>query len=161
MGVGRWGAWAPLDFENFSKKGCFLSFVVFLEWEKTNFTTLWLPWTKFWKNPLVAPPPGKNPSYAHGRTLKFLESSEILERLDSEILERLESEILERSQSEILEKSESEILERSESEILERSESDISPPTPQPLFKSIKLILLKKEFLCTCKMKEGIQLDSL
>jgi len=25
------------------------------------------PWKKFWQNPLLAPPPGKNPSDAHGR----------------------------------------------------------------------------------------------
>ena len=35
-----------LDFENFSKKDCFLSF----EWEKTNFTAFG-PLEKFWKNP--------------------------------------------------------------------------------------------------------------
>jgi len=32
------GSLDPLDFENFSKKGCFLSF----EWEKTNFTSFGL-----------------------------------------------------------------------------------------------------------------------
>jgi len=31
----EYGGVAPLDFKNFSKTGCFLSF----EWEKTNFTT--------------------------------------------------------------------------------------------------------------------------
>jgi len=41
----------PLDFEIFSKKGCFFSF----EWEKTNFTTFG-PLEKFWKNPVVAHP---------------------------------------------------------------------------------------------------------
>jgi len=45
MGVG-WGARRgldPLDFENFSKKGCFLNF----EWEKTNSTTFDTPLEKF------------------------------------------------------------------------------------------------------------------
>jgi len=45
----------PLDFEKFSKKGCFLDF----ECEKTNFTTFGPTLEKFWKNPLVLPPPGK------------------------------------------------------------------------------------------------------
>jgi len=37
MGVGRGekGGLAPLDFEIFGKKGCFLCF----EWEKSHFTT--------------------------------------------------------------------------------------------------------------------------
>jgi len=41
MGVGRGGREAldSLDFENFSKKGCFLSY----EWEKANFATFGLP----------------------------------------------------------------------------------------------------------------------
>jgi len=45
MGVGRGvaGCLAPLDFENFSKKSCFVNF----EWEKTSFSTF--------------PPPGKIP----------------------------------------------------------------------------------------------------
>jgi len=47
------------EFENFSKKGCFLSF----EWQKTNFSTL-SPLEKLLENPLVALP-GKNPSDAH------------------------------------------------------------------------------------------------
>ena len=54
MGVGRGRAvvtLAPLDFKNFSTKGCFLSF----QWEKTNFTTFGTPIEKFWKNTLVAP----------------------------------------------------------------------------------------------------------
>ena len=53
MGVGRGGAGEPfpLDFENFSKKNCFLSF----EWEKTNFTTSSPPLKNFWTNPLVTP----------------------------------------------------------------------------------------------------------
>jgi len=61
MGVGRGagGPRPPLHFENFSKKGCFLSF----EWEKINFTTF-APLEKIWKNSLVLPP-GKNPSDAH------------------------------------------------------------------------------------------------
>jgi len=45
MGVGRGRpgrALVPLDFEIFSKKGCFLSF----EWEKSNFTTFGPPWKK-------------------------------------------------------------------------------------------------------------------
>jgi len=58
----RKGGASPLDFENISKIGCFLSF----EWEKTNFTTFGPPLEKFWKNPLVAPP-GKNTSDAHTR----------------------------------------------------------------------------------------------
>jgi len=41
---------APLDFENFSKKGCFRGF----EWEKANVITLGRPLKKFWKNPFVA-----------------------------------------------------------------------------------------------------------
>ena len=45
MHFGAWaseaglGGLAPLDFKNFSKKGCFLSF----EWEKTNYTTFGHP----------------------------------------------------------------------------------------------------------------------
>jgi len=49
LGIGRGGkreALAPLDFENFSKKGCFLSF----EWEKQISPHL-APLEKFWKNP--------------------------------------------------------------------------------------------------------------
>jgi len=62
MGVGRGkrGGLAPLDFGNFSKKCCFLSF----EWEKTNFTTFGPP-TKILEKSLSAPS-GKNPSDAHG-----------------------------------------------------------------------------------------------
>jgi len=62
MGVGRGaeGAKPPLGFENYSKKGCFLSF----EREEPNFTTFGPPLEKFWKNPLMAPP-GKNPSDGH------------------------------------------------------------------------------------------------
>jgi len=52
-GGGR-GLLTPMEFENFSKKGSFLSF----EWEKTNFTTFCPP-TKILKNPLVAPPMGE------------------------------------------------------------------------------------------------------
>jgi len=52
MGVGRGqgGQGPPLDFENFSKKVCFLSF----EWKK-QITTFGPPLEKFWKNPLVPP----------------------------------------------------------------------------------------------------------
>jgi len=50
-----------VNFENFSKKGCFLSF----EWEKTNFTTFGPPGKILEKSP-GAPPPGKNPSDTHG-----------------------------------------------------------------------------------------------
>ena len=50
---------APLDFEYFSKKGCFRSF----EWEKTNFTIFATPQEKFWKNLLVDP--AKDPSDDH------------------------------------------------------------------------------------------------
>jgi len=56
MGVRREGL-PPLNFENFSKKACFLDF----EWEKANFTTF---------GPLLekslSVPPGKNPSDTHG-----------------------------------------------------------------------------------------------
>jgi len=46
---------ALVDFENFSKKGCFLSF----EWEKTNFTTFDPPR----KTGIIQQCcPGKNPS---------------------------------------------------------------------------------------------------
>jgi len=51
MGVGR-GDLGPLDFENFGKKGCFLSF----EWEKNKFHHFWPLLEKFGKNPLEAPP---------------------------------------------------------------------------------------------------------
>jgi len=50
-----------MDFENFNKKGCFLSF----EREKTNFTTFCTPPAKFLKKSLSGPP-GKNYSNAHG-----------------------------------------------------------------------------------------------
>jgi len=43
------GSLTPLDFENFSKKCCFLSF----EWKKTNFTTFGSHVEDFWKNPSV------------------------------------------------------------------------------------------------------------
>jgi len=51
MGVGRRTGEAldPLDFENFSKKGCFLSF----EWKKSNFTTFGPALENVWKNPLA------------------------------------------------------------------------------------------------------------
>jgi len=55
VGVGRGGsegALAPPEFENFSKKGCFLSF----KREKSNFTLFGPPLETFWKNPLVLPP---------------------------------------------------------------------------------------------------------
>jgi len=39
VGTGDRGALSPLDFENFSKKGCFLS----VECEKTNFSTFGPP----------------------------------------------------------------------------------------------------------------------
>jgi len=60
MGVARRGqrAKAPLDFENFSKKGSFLRF----EWEKTN-SRLLDPLENLRKN-LPVVPPGKNPSDA-------------------------------------------------------------------------------------------------
>jgi len=38
---------APLDFENFSKKGYFLGF----EWAKSSLTTFGPPLEEFWKNP--------------------------------------------------------------------------------------------------------------
>ena len=46
------GALALLDFEIFSKKGCFPDF----EWEKTNYTTFGLP-GKIFENLPSAPPP--------------------------------------------------------------------------------------------------------
>jgi len=63
--VGR-RALAPLDFEHFGKKGCFLSF----EWEKTNFTTFGPPVKILEKSPGV--PPGKNPSDAHAELQNWL-----------------------------------------------------------------------------------------
>jgi len=61
MGVGKGAgeAKAPLDFEIFSKKGCFLSFV----WEK-QISPLLTPSGKFLEKSPSAPP-GKNPSDAH------------------------------------------------------------------------------------------------
>jgi len=59
MGVGKRGL-APLDFKNFSKKGCFLG----LEWEK-NFYHFWSPPKKILEKPLIASP-CKNPCDAHG-----------------------------------------------------------------------------------------------
>ena len=58
MVVGKWAGedQAPLDFENYSKKGCLLSF----EQEKQNFTTFVPPWKKFCENSPVAPPRKKN-----------------------------------------------------------------------------------------------------
>jgi len=50
---------APLDFENFSKKGCFLNF----EWEKPNFTTFAPPGKNLEKSPCTSS--GKNPFDAH------------------------------------------------------------------------------------------------
>jgi len=47
MSVGKGGGVAPLNFENFSKKGCFLSF----EREKPNFTTVGSPQKNFGKIP--------------------------------------------------------------------------------------------------------------
>jgi len=48
MGVGRRaGGVASQDFENFGKKGCFLSF----EWEKTNFATFRPRYKNFGKIP--------------------------------------------------------------------------------------------------------------
>jgi len=44
--VGAGEPWPPLDFENLSKKGHFLSF----EWVKPNFTTFAVPLVKFWKS---------------------------------------------------------------------------------------------------------------
>ena len=62
---GRWkgGTLALLDFEIFSKKGCFPDF----EWEKTNYTTFGLP-GKIFENLPSAPPPGKNLSDAPGQS---------------------------------------------------------------------------------------------
>jgi len=48
----------PLDFENCSRKGCFLT----LEWEKTKFTLLSSPRKFLEKSPCA--PPEKNPSDA-------------------------------------------------------------------------------------------------
>ena len=41
------GAWSPLDFEIFRKKGCFRRF----EWKKTSFTTFGPPWKKSFRRP--------------------------------------------------------------------------------------------------------------
>jgi len=60
MGIGR-GArrpWPSLDFENFSKNDCFLSF----EWEKTKFATFDSPRKILEKSPST---PLKNPSDGH------------------------------------------------------------------------------------------------
>jgi len=46
-----WVSEGEQEFENFSKKGCFLNF----EWYKINFTTYGFPWKDFWKNPQVPP----------------------------------------------------------------------------------------------------------
>jgi len=51
VGGGGQGALAPLDFENFSKKGCFLNF----ECEKPKFTTFGPPGKILEKSP-GAPP---------------------------------------------------------------------------------------------------------
>ena len=47
VGTGAGGAKALLDYEFFTKKGCFLSF----EWEKNNFTTFYLLWKKSFRRP--------------------------------------------------------------------------------------------------------------
>ena len=57
---GQVGPRPSLDFENFGKKGCFLSF----EWKKPDFITV-DPLEKFWKNP-PRPRPEKSPYDAHG-----------------------------------------------------------------------------------------------
>ena len=57
MGVGR-GPSTPLDFENYSKKGCFLNF----DCEKNNFTTFGPPWIL---DKSHRGPPRRNPSDAH------------------------------------------------------------------------------------------------
>jgi len=71
------GAWAleggqgvltPLDFENFSKKGCFLSF----DWEKSNFTTFGSLPRKILKKIPQCHPPGKDSSDAHDQGNLFL-----------------------------------------------------------------------------------------
>jgi len=62
MGVGR-GVKASLDFEIFSQKKYF--FLV-LSWQKQISPLLALPW----RNPLVAPPLGKNPSDAYDQVIK-------------------------------------------------------------------------------------------
>ena len=75
MGVGRRGKGAKgppwfwkltFFYYIFIKKGRFLSF----EKEKWNFITFAPLWKNFygnlWKNPLMAPPPGKNPYDVHG-----------------------------------------------------------------------------------------------
>jgi len=53
------GGPCPLDFEMYSKKGCFLSF----EWEK-NFT-IFRPPGKILEKSLSGSPPGKNPFDTH------------------------------------------------------------------------------------------------
>ena len=62
MGVGR-GVKASLDFEIFSQKSIF--FLV-LSWQKQISPLLALPW----RNRLVAPPLGKNPSDAYDQVIK-------------------------------------------------------------------------------------------
>jgi len=53
MGVRRGGGLGhPLDFEIFSKKGCFLSF----ERDKSNFTNLGSPWKNLGKIPQCPTP---------------------------------------------------------------------------------------------------------
>jgi len=62
---GRGGSRHPLDFENFSKKGCFLSF----KWEK-QISQFWPLLEKFWEKSLVAPP-WKEFSDAHAHNASF------------------------------------------------------------------------------------------
>jgi len=63
MGVGRRaGVLFPLDFENYSEKGCFFSF----ELEKKQISPLLAPLTKFLEES-PSGSPGKNPSDPHER----------------------------------------------------------------------------------------------
>jgi len=66
----KWGG--KEDFENFSKKGCFLSF----EWEKTSFTTFGSLLEIILKSPRV-PTPGENSSDAHGCKDKSLQKTQL------------------------------------------------------------------------------------
>jgi len=59
--VSERGVWPHWILKFSAKKGCFLGF----EGEKSKFTTFGSPWMKFGKT-LSTPPPGKNPSDAHG-----------------------------------------------------------------------------------------------
>jgi len=58
---GQRGPCPTLDFEIISKKGCFFA----ISRGKKQISPLLAPWKKFWENPLLPPPLGKNPSDAY------------------------------------------------------------------------------------------------